>query len=179
MKLNSKHRNICTMGVALLLTLSLTQCSLMKKNCCGYKGPIVAPQAISLYGIDHFIPKDTIDDWTARYDANNALLKKNNFKGSELLVNSCSFNGYYVRLLLCNKNCIGLRVLHGMDTKLKVHIILVGIKPDYSTLYIPKPGVYFSEPKAVKAILGVNSTDWGEPALYEHVVGGLQFSQKP
>ncbi len=180
MKQNHTHRNACSIGVALLLTLSLTHCSLSKKNCCGYSGPVVSPNAISLYATNHFIPKDLIDKWTARYEAQTGLPSNGSLKIRDLVVsNSYSFNGRYVRLILCNKDCIGLRILLGMDENNQVHIILVGIKPDYSTLYIPKPGLDFALLKGARAMWGVNSLEDEMPMPYENIVGGLQFSQKP
>jgi hypothetical protein len=180
MKQNHTHRNICSIGAALLLVLGLTQCSFTKKNCCGYRGPVVSPAAISLYATDHFIPKEMIDKWTARYEAQTGLPSNGSLKMRDLVLsNSYSFNGRYVSLILCNKDCIGLRILLGMDEDSKVHIILVGIKPDYSTLYIPKPGLDFALLKGARAMRGVNSIEEEMPVPYETIVGGLQFSQKP
>jgi hypothetical protein len=180
MKRNNTLRNICYTGAALLLILSLPQCSITKKNCCGYRGPVVSPPAISLYATDHFIPKDLIDKWTARYEAQTGLPSNDSLKLRDLVVsNSYSFNGRYVSLIICSKDCIGLRILHGMDENNKIHIILVGIKPDYSTLYIPKPGLGFALSKGARAMWGVNSVEEEMPVPYENIVGGLQFSQKP
>jgi hypothetical protein len=168
MKQNSTQRNICLIGVALLLSFGLIRCSLTKMNYCGYNGPVVSQQAINLYARDHFIPKKTIDDWTARYEANKALIKNDSSKvNNNLLGDKCSFNGRYVKLLVLNENSIGLRVLYGMDPNFGVHIILVGIKPDYSTLYIPRPGPVSME------------EDTDTPTSSHHETGGLQFSQRP
>jgi hypothetical protein len=180
MKHNSKDRNRYAIGLALLVTLSSTQCSFTKKKCCGYSGPIVSPAAIALYAKDHFIPKDMIDEWTQRYEANKAMIKNDRLMGADhVLGDSCSFNGHYVSLLLCNKNSIGIRVLHGMDPDYKVHIILVGINPDYSTLYIPKPGSNFMPVKGAKGLFGINNTDEEVIPSFDNVVGGVEFSQKP
>ena len=44
-----------------------------------------------------------------------------------------------MRAIITNDSCIGLRVIYGMDENNKVHIILVGINPEYETLYIKNP----------------------------------------
>jgi hypothetical protein len=180
MKQNSKRRNICAFAVAFILVLGFSRCGYIRKNCCGYNGPITSPDAIALYAKEHFIAKDLIDEWTARYEAKTGLSSIDSLKKSDLVLhNSYSFNGYYVCLLLCNKKSIGLRILRGMDEKNQVHIILVGINPDYTTLYIRKPGPTFITSRLKKFTNGVNSLEEEMQMPGDHVVGGLQFSQKP
>jgi hypothetical protein len=159
---------------SLLLVLALTKCCCPKKVCCGYNGPTRSSYVDSLYGIDHFIIKDSILEWTARYQANKALIRNDSLPpAGNVLGDSCSFSGCFVRALLCNDSCVGLRVIYGMDTEKKVHVILVGIKPDYTTLYIPRPTrcyPLFTAPKG-------KGSD-GE-FFDDSVLGGLEFGQKP
>jgi hypothetical protein len=125
---------------ALFILTFFTKCiqSTNVINCDGYTGPVTNKQALALQAKCHFMPKDTIAVWTARY-------QKNKPTGAPLpptsnpFGDSCSFNNSIVRAIITNDSCIGLRVIYGMDEINKVHIILVGIKPDYSTLYIRKP----------------------------------------
>jgi hypothetical protein len=180
MKQNYTLRNSYSIGVALLLAFSLTQCGLLKKNCCGYKGPVVTKEAIALYTRDHFIPKATIEEWTARFAAYKKNLRNDSSKSLvEELGSSYSYNGYYVNLILCDKGSIGTRILLGLDELYKLHFILVGINPDYTTLYIRKPGSYLSLPKSKRAIWGINGVDDAVFEPNEIIYGGLQFSQRP
>jgi hypothetical protein len=105
-------------------------------SCDGYTGPVTNKQALALQAKCHFMPKDTIAVWTARYQKNKPSASPT---ATATFGDSCSFNNSIVRAIITNDSCIGLRVVYGMDEINKVHIILVGIKPDYSTLYIKKP----------------------------------------
>jgi hypothetical protein len=108
-------------------------------NCDGYTGPVTNKQALALQAKCHFMPKDTIEVWTARYQKNKPRTGDTTLSVASILGDSCSFNNSIVRAIIANEKCIGLRVVYGMDENNKVHIILVGINPDYSTLYIKKP----------------------------------------
>ncbi len=109
-------------------------------NCDGYTGSVTNKQALALQAKCHFMPKDTIAVWTARYQKNKPTTAGAPLPpASSAFGDSCSFNNGIVRAIITNDSCIGLRVIYGMDEINKVHIILVGIKPDYSTLYIRKP----------------------------------------
>ena len=86
-----------------------------------------------------------------------------------MLGDSCSFNNNIVKAIITNDSCIGLRIINGMDAANKVHVILVGIKPDYSTLYIKKPKDCGVEKNAA-------AKDGGEP---DDDLGGGEWAQNP
>ena len=134
-----------------------------KDNCCkGYTGKITDSSAVTLTNTCHFIGKDSILVWTARYQANKSLICNDSLPGkSDVLGDSSSFNNCIVKKLICNPNSIGLRVIDGMDHLKKVHVILVGIKPDYSTLYIPMPTDCCSKPNT-KVALPEGGAEYGQ-----------------
>lgn len=166
----SKSFSFVLMGV--LLTLSLSFCHLSKNCCKGFKGVYSSDQAILLQQRDHFITKDSIIAWTNRYHERKDLLCKGGLPvPGRVFDSSSSFNHCIIKAILCHDSCIGLRVLYGMDRYYKTHIILVGIKPDYSNLYIPrpiacKPKFHHWEPFPES---GMGGNDYG----------GAEFSQKP
>jgi hypothetical protein len=127
---------------AICILSFFTKCtqSVNETNCDGYTGPVTNKQALALQAKCHFMPKDTIAVWTERYQKNKPTTAGAPLPpASSAFGDSCSFNNSIVRAIITNDSCIGLRVIYGMDEINKVHIILVGIKPDYSTLYIRKP----------------------------------------
>jgi hypothetical protein len=128
-------------AVAFSSVLFLTQCTgeASFEDCDGYTGTVTNKQALALQAKCHFIPKDTIAVWTERYQRNKSATGDSSLSVGSILGDSCSFNNSIVRAIITNDSCIGLRVVYGMDEVKKVHIILVGIKPDYSSLYIRKP----------------------------------------
>ncbi len=135
-----------------LLTI-ITSCALLFSKCCvlapqnanccnGYTGTTTEKHAVALLAKDHFMPKDTILAWTAKYQANKTLICHDSLPTiGKVLGDSCSFNRCIIKAIICNDSCIGLRVIYGMDPNFRVHVILVGIKPDYSTLYIDKSAI--------------------------------------
>jgi hypothetical protein len=125
-------------AVAIFSVLFFAQCTSETSfaDCDGYTGPVTNKQAVALQAKCHFMPKDTIAVWTERYQKNKPTAAPS---ATATFGDSCSFNNSIVRAIITNDSCIGLRVVYGMDENNKVHIILVGIKPDYSTLYIRKP----------------------------------------
>jgi hypothetical protein len=177
MKQKNFYRSLLWCLGGLLLVFSLTKCCCPKKVCCGYNGPVSPGYATSLYGIDHFITKDSILVWTERYQANKALIRNDSLPpAGNVLGDSSSFSGCFVRALLCNDSCIGLRVIYGMDPEKKVHVILVGIKPDYTTLYIPRPTSCYPLPSRLAAPKAKGSD--GE-MFYDDELGGLEMGQIP
>ncbi len=108
-------------------------------DCDGYTGEVTNKSAKTLIAKCHFIPKDSIDSWTIRYKNNKQSIGSVNLEAANIMSDSCSFNNSIVRAIITNDSCIGLRVINGMDASNKVHVMLVGIKPDYSTLYIKRP----------------------------------------
>jgi hypothetical protein len=125
-------------AVAFFAVLFFTQCTdeAPLTDCDGYTGPVTNKQALALQARCHFMSKDTIIVWTERYQKNKPAASPTS---TATFGDSCSFNNSIVRAIITNDSCIGLRIIYGMDEKNIVHNILVGIKPDYSTLYVRKP----------------------------------------
>lgn len=154
-----------TTAVAFLMAafsslILLSSCDNDSKKCCeGYTGKITNPRADSLVKRCHFLSKDSIELWVGRYEA----YKKELFRGQEnrtdtkdsanakggdmkaamdnmaarfLAGGSVSYNSCIIKKILCDKNSIGLRLLYGIGSDNRIHIILVGIQPDYTNLYV-------------------------------------------
>jgi hypothetical protein len=155
-------------AVAIFSILFFTQCSdeASLSDCNGYTGTVTNKQALALQAKCHFMSKDTIAVWTARYQKNKPMAAPT---ANATFGDSCSFNNSIVRAIITNDSCIGLRVIYGMDEVNKVHIILVGIKPDYSTLYIRKPKDCGVEKNAA-------AKDGGGP---EDETGGGEWGNEP
>jgi hypothetical protein len=155
-------------AVAILSLVFFTQCTSDASftDCDGYTGPVTNKQAIALQAKCHFMTKDTIAVWTDRYQRNKPNASPT---GNATFGDSCSFNNSIVRAIITNDSCIGLRVIYGMDEKNIVHIIVVGIKPDYSTLYIRKP-------KDCGVEKNVAARDGGDP---EDDLGGGEWAENP
>jgi hypothetical protein len=169
----TKKRTLLLFTVLFSAVLIFTRCGHEvkddKKCCEGYTGAMSDPRADSLKTKCHFISKDSIIVWTARYQANKNLICTDSLPGvGHVLGDSCSFNRCIIKAIICNENCIGLRVIYGMNANKKVKIILVGIKPDYSTLYIPKPNECCPSPAMAKSVMGSGSG-----------VGGAEYAQWP
>ena len=138
--MNVPNTNYAKVTALVSLIVVLNSCINTATNThAGYQGAVTDSQATMLQGICHFMPKDTIATWVARYTAYKKMPEQDSATVANLIMDSCSFNNNIVRAIITNDSCIGLRILNGMDEQNKVHIILVGIKPDYSTLYIKKP----------------------------------------
>jgi hypothetical protein len=156
----------------LIISLSvLTKCKDSDNNiadCDGYTGEVTSKPAKVLVAKCHFMGKDSIDSWTARYTRNKKDIGTATLPVQNVLGDSCSFNNSIVRAIITNDSCIGLRVINGMDAANKIHVILVGIKPDYSTLYIKKP-----KDCTVAENLNKNS---GDP---EDELGGGEMAETP
>jgi hypothetical protein len=168
MKQNFKQLKFVLIGIAASVLLIFSACC-HKKDCCqGYTGTITDSSANALKNVEHFILKDSIVSWTARYQANKALICNDSLPGvADVLGDSCSFNSCIIKAIICNDSCIGLRVIYGMDVMKKVHILLVGIKPDYSTLYISRPSeCIISRSMARTAMPAGDEKGGGEYAQY-------------
>lgn len=106
----------------------------------GYKGIITNPNAERLNNKNHFMSADSIESWAARFAANKPLLNSNKLLNTtDIMSNSSSFNSKLIRTIINNENCIGLRIINGMSSDMKIHTMFVGIKPDYSILYVEDP----------------------------------------
>jgi hypothetical protein len=166
-----------------------------KKCCEGYTGKMTSPRADSLVKRCHFISQDSIEAWVGRYEAyKKDLIRKQeyrtdgkdsvNAKADEmkaemdemskrfLLGGSVSYNSCIIKKILCDKESIGLRVLYGIGSDSRMHIILVGIKPDYSNLYV-KVGDECC-PQPMNKTLGAQAGDAGGSGK-----GGAEYGQMP
>jgi hypothetical protein len=154
-------------AVAIFSVLFFTQCTdeVPLSDCDGYTGTLTNKQALALQARCHFMSKDTIAVWTARYQKNKPTASPT---ATTTFGDSCSFNNSIVRAIITNDSCIGLRVIYGMDEKNIVHNILVGIKPDYTTLYVRKPKDC--------GVSGDMQKKGGEP---EDEVGGGEMGMNP
>jgi hypothetical protein len=168
MKQNFKQLKFVPTGIAVSVLLIFSACCHKEECCQGYTGTITDTSAIALNNIEHFILKDSIVSWTVRYQANKAEICNDSLPGvADVLGDSCSFNRCIIKAIICNDSCIGLRVIYGMDMAKKVHILLVGIKPDYSTLYIPRPSeCIISRSMARTAKVTVDDIGGGEYGQY-------------
>ena len=148
--------------ISLAIIIFFVNCNdeaILNTDCNGYTGDVTNENAKKLVAICHFMPKDSIDSWTDRYQKNKLSIGTAMLPTiPNILGDSCSFNNTIVRAIITNDSCIGLRIINGMDVNKKVHAILVGVKPDYTTLYIKRP-----KDCAVKNVLnkdaGVNDGD--------------------
>jgi hypothetical protein len=164
-------KHLCALLILIIFLGSCIQkADTPTQNCDGYTGDLKNEQAIKLSQRNHFMYQDSIHAWTERYAlykdkiANNKLPDQPNVFGD-----SSSFNHCIIKSILTNDSCIGLRVLYGMDAAFKVHAIFVGIKPDYTTLYIEKPKAcnakVSGEPKDSTGVAGGSGTGGAEYAM--------------
>lgn len=178
---------------ALLLLSSCDNDS--KKSCEGYTGKITDPRADSLVKRCHFLSKDSIELWVSRYESykkelmvklenrtetkDSANAKAEEMKAAMdamsarfLMGGSVSYNSCIIRKILCDKNSIGLRVLYGIGSDNRIHIILVGIQPDYSNLYVEGEDCC---DKSINKTLGAGAGD----GATGKTTGGAEFGQMP
>ena len=152
MKIVFKFRALALFATALLILILFSKCNKKggEQKCCeGYTGEVTDPLAKKLRQTCHFIEQDSILDWTKRYQENKKRGSADSVKGVQgmqalpgidyLLGDSSSFNSCIIKKIICDENSIGLRVIYGMSTDKKIHVIFVGVKPDYNTLYIKEP----------------------------------------
>jgi hypothetical protein len=164
MKFRINLKVFALIAIAFTTSLILNSCKEDEsgKTCEGYTGKLTDPRADSLVNRCHFLSKDSIEVWVARYDAyKKQLERKSDYtnqtgntkdtvtaQGDQanpgldamaagfLKRGSISYNSCIIKKILCDKNSIGLRVLYGIGGDNRIHIILVGIQPDYSNLYV-------------------------------------------
>jgi hypothetical protein len=158
-RINLSMALLLTIAFAASLTFSSCKDDDDKKCCEGYTGKITDARADSLIKRCHFLSKDSIEIWVKRYEAYKERLNRKpdyrtdnkdttnanpvemnaemgNMAAGFLKHGSVSYNSCIIKKILCNENSIGLRVLYGIDSDNRIHIILVGIQPDYSNLYV-------------------------------------------
>jgi hypothetical protein len=168
-----------------VVPLALSSCNTEteKKYCEGYTGTITNEQAKQLAEKCHFLSKDSIEVWTKKYDEYKKSLNFSKDSMASMLGldktaadflkgSSVSFNNCIVKKILCNEKSIGLRVLYGIDGAGRIHLILVGIQPDYSNLYVANSGCCGTKSAVAKSAAGDEES--GDGAL-----GGAEYGQLP
>ena len=194
MKLRINYSTAVFIIAAFTSLLLLSSCDNDSKKCCeGYTGKITDARADSLVKRCHFLPKDSIEMWVGRYEEYKRQLGRKpdyrtnnndtvNAKAQEmkaqmdemstrfLLGGSVSYNSCIIKKILCDKNSIGLRVLYGIGADNRIHIILVGIQPDYSNLYVAGEDCC---DMSLNKSLGAGATGAGG------TTGGAEFGQMP
>lgn len=149
----------------LLIVLSvfvLTQCDHFKSpqnnNLAGYTGQITDPQALELKARCHFIPKDTVDLYVARFNKKVMKDSANSWAATHQNQNAVfgkvahSFNSCIVKQILADSSSIGMRILYGLDEADSLHQMLIGIDKDYNNLYIDRPGCCGADDKHTSLI---------------------------
>jgi hypothetical protein len=165
MKSKTHFLGLAVMLFAFSLLIACEDHAPIENNCEGYTGQVKDARALKLTTAAHFIRKDTIDEWTQRYEKNKRYLNINQDSLSRInpiMGDSCSFNRCAVKAIICNPNCIGLRVLYGLNSKNEVKIILVGVAPDYSTLYIDNPDAICGKGVMGQGPDGPGGLDYGQ-----------------
>ena len=94
--------------------------------------------AINLVKKDHFLNQTAIEMWSQTYKDWETGRASDLSNGCKYPVGySTSFNRCIIKAILCNDDCIGLRILPGIDPATdSVHLMLVGIDKDYNNLYV-------------------------------------------
>ncbi|MEO5888631.1 MAG: hypothetical protein ABIQ31_00200 [Ferruginibacter sp.] len=176
MKSISKLKALRLLTTAFLIIVLFSQCNkkAAEPKCCeGYTGKLTNPNAERLVKQCHFIPADSIEVWTKRYQESKKRGTENNVSLpglGEVLGDSSSFNSCIIRKIISDEKCIGLRVIYGMSEDKKIHVILAGINPDYSTLYIKEPEECC--PGNTKQVQMAPAGDNGK-------IGGAEYGQLP
>ncbi len=129
-------------------------------------------EAQALIKRNHFMVSDSIEAWNKRYLENRDKVVNNKLPDQEMVYGDVSsFNNCIVSSIITNDSCIGLRVLYGMDAFFKVHVMLVGINPDYTTMYIKRP-------KACEGDISGQAKDSINVKADEEM-GGAEFGMEP
>ena len=89
---------------------------------------------------ENLLPSSRAFEMIARYRENKELILAEDYKKSDILAYSETFNAEDVRLLLSQPGCVGFRVLYGMDDKLWIHAILVGVDANGNDIVIQNLG---------------------------------------
>ncbi|MEJ7586386.1 MAG: hypothetical protein WKI04_02370 [Ferruginibacter sp.] len=176
MKLPIKFTAMVSLVTGFTLVILLSHCKRNDntKNCCdGNEAKATGSRAISLVKQCHFIPEDSIRIWTERYQRSKKERSAAGLSNTgDILGDSSSFKSCIIRKILCNENSIGLRVVYGMSEDKKIHVILVGIRPDYATLYIEEPEECCNiKPNTMKAL--------PPPPGNKSRLGGAEYGQMP
>lgn len=88
----------------------------------------------------NLVPLSRANEMIALYRENKETILAPNYKKTDVLAFSETFNADDVRLLLSQPGCVGFRVRYGMDDKLWLHAILVGVDANGNDIIIQNPG---------------------------------------
>lgn len=77
--------------------------------------------------MSHFIDLATAIDMTRQYREQHETILREDYQGRGLLAYSETFDRSAIDALLRQRDCQKLRIYYGMDDKLQVHAILVGV----------------------------------------------------
>lgn len=88
----------------------------------------------------NLVPLSRANEMIALYRENKETILAPNFKKTDVLAFSETFNADDVRLLLSQPGCVGFRIRYGMDDKLWLHAILVGVNANGNDIIIQNPG---------------------------------------
>ena len=89
----------------------------------------------------NLIPVKKASEMIARYRENKETILASDYKNSDVLAFSETFNADDVKLLLSQPGCLGFRVRYGMDDKLWIHAILVGVDSEGNDIVINNHGL--------------------------------------
>jgi len=88
----------------------------------------------------NLVPVSRAEEMIALYRKNKETILAPDYKNTDVLANSETFNADDVRLLLSQPGCVGFRVRYGMDDKLWLHAILVGVDSNGNDIVLHNPG---------------------------------------
>ena len=88
----------------------------------------------------NLVPVSRANEMIALYRENKETILAPDYKKTDVLAFSETFNADDVRLLLSQPGCVGFRVRYGMDDKLWLHAILVGVDANGNDIFIQNPG---------------------------------------
>jgi len=88
----------------------------------------------------NLVPVSRANEMIALYRENKETILAPDYKKTDVLAFSETFNADDVRLLLSQAGCVGFRIRYGMDDKLWLHAILVGVDANGNDIVIQNPG---------------------------------------
>jgi len=93
----------------------------------------------------NLVPVSRANEMIALYRENKETILAPDYKKTDVLAFSETFNADDVRLLLSQPGCVGFRIRYGMDDKLWLHAILVGVDANGNDIVIQNPGFGFKD----------------------------------
>ena len=86
----------------------------------------------------HFIPLQQAAEMTTLFRQQNESILAPEYRKQNILPHSETFNRDAFEKLLAETGCAGIRIYYGMDEKLKVHAILVGVNDSNEDILTPQ-----------------------------------------